>query len=621
VRPLAVALALVALAGPASGGDLESHVDGLLGGLMRTHRIPGAVVVVVRDGEVALAKGYGVADLATARPVDPERTLFRVASVSKLFVATAVMQQVERGRLDLDADVNGWLRDLRVPDAFGAPITLRHLLTHTAGFDDRHLRTADPLEAPPIPLGRYLAARLPPRVLPPGAMISYSNHGYGLAGHLVEVAAGVPFASYAEREIFQPLGMTRSRFGFDAPAPADLARPYAWRGGRHEDLGFDRLRFAPAGALVTTGADIARFMLAQLAGGRLGEARILSEASAREMQRAQVRLAADLPGWCLGFEERERNGVRVRAHGGSWRGFGTDLVLAPDAGVGWFVSTNLDFSTPFMQAFRDGMFDAFFPRPPAPPPAPPADFAARAARYTGSYLSNRRVRSDFMKLGAFTTGLRVSHEPDDTLRIAFADGAQPPLRVVEAERDRFESLDRRERVEFRTDATGRATHLFFGPIAFDRARAFESPLAHAVAGAACAALLAATLGGWALGSVARRVAGGARSPVPRATRAMGGLVCGLELATLVGVAHELLDVRLWDLLIAVPPRLEAMLWLPVLAAPLVAALTALAARGLRPGARAPLARLHLALLVVAAWTVLAGCAWWRLWPFDLLGVG
>jgi hypothetical protein len=102
------------------------------------------------------------------------------------------------------------------------------------------------------------------------------------------------------------------------------------------------------------------------------------------MQRAQVRLAPDLPGWCLGFEERERNGVRAIAHGGSWRGFGTDLVLVPQRGLGWFVSTNLEFHVAFMQAFRDGMFDLFFPRPTAPPPAPPAGFAARAGRYTGT---------------------------------------------------------------------------------------------------------------------------------------------------------------------------------------------------------------------------------------------
>ncbi len=621
MRPLLAAFALVAAVSPAAGDTLESHVDGLIGGLMRTHRVPGAVVVVVSEGEVALVKGYGVADLESGRPVDPDRTLFRVASVSKLFVATAVMQQVERGRLELDADVNRWLRDLRVPDAFGAPVTLRQLLTHTAGFDDRHLRTADPLDAPAVPLGRYLAERLPPRVLPPGAMISYSNHGYGLAGHLVEIAAGLPFEAYAEREILGPLAMRRSRFGFDAPAPADLARPYAWRGGRHEDLGFDRLRFAPAGALVTTGADMARFMRMQLARGRLGDVRILSPESADAMQRAQVRLAPDLPGWCLGFEERERNGVRAIAHGGSWRGFGTDLVLLPHRGLGWFISTNLEFHVAFMQAFRDGMFDLFFPRPTAPPPAPPAGFAARAGLYTGSYLPNRRVRGDFMKLGAFTTGLRVSHEPDDTLRIAFADGSQPPLRVVEVAPQRFESLDRREHVAFRTDASGRATHLFFGPIAFDRARTFESPLPHAVVGTACAALLAATLAGWALGALARRAAGGAPSAAPRATRGVGGAVCFLELTALVFAVRELLSVRLWDLLVALPPRLDALLWLPVLATPLVAALTALAARGLRPGARAPLARLHLGLLVAAAWTVLAGCAWWRLWPFDLAGVG
>jgi CubicO group peptidase (beta-lactamase class C family) len=617
-------LALAAAPSPGRAADprLEAHLDGVLGALMETHRIPGAVAVVVRDGGVALAKGYGLADLASGRPVDPERTLFRVASVSKLFVATAVMQLVEQGKLELDADVNQTLRDFRVPAAFGAPVTLRRLLTHTAGFDDRHLGTAAPLAAEPVPLARYLAARLPPRVMPPGDLISYSNHGYGLAGHLVELASGVPFEAYVQREIFAPLGMAHSRFGFDAPAPRDLARPYALRGGRHEDLDYDRLRFSPAGALVTTGADIARFMLAQLGLGRLGDARILAEPTALEMQRTQHRLHPELPGWCLGFAEMSQNGVRAIGHGGSWRGFGTQLVLVPDADLGWFVSTNHDFHAPFHEALRNALFDHFFPRPPAPELAPPADFAARAERYAGSYLPSRRVRSDVMKLGAFVQEVRVAPQADGTLRVSTGPMAElPPLRLVELGPDRFVTLDRRDPVAFRADASGRVTHMFVGPTAFDRLSPWAAPRRHAALGAASAVLFAGTLVGFGLGALARRLGGAPPSPLGRGARGLACAVCAVDLVILVGVASQLLDVRLWDLLVAVPPALRAMLWLPLLALPLTLALPVAAARGFRPGARAPLARLHAAVLSAAALLVLAGCAYWRIWPFDLSGPG
>src|SRR5262249_1727341 len=113
--------------------------DSLMSAALEKHHIPGAVLAVVQDGRIAFARGYGFADLESRVPVDPQRTVFRVASVSKLFPATAVMQLVEHGRLDLDADVNHYLRRFQVPPAFGKPVTLFDLLTHTGGFDESNL--------------------------------------------------------------------------------------------------------------------------------------------------------------------------------------------------------------------------------------------------------------------------------------------------------------------------------------------------------------------------------------------------------------------------------------------------------------------------------------------------
>jgi CubicO group peptidase (beta-lactamase class C family) len=144
-------------AGPQDPAELAVFLDGLLGGLMEERHIPGAVVLVVKDGSVFFAKGYGFADLETKRPVDPETTLFRVFSVSKLFTATAVMQLVEQGKLDLHADVNQYLDSFSLEERFGKPVTLANLLTHTGGFDDALLGSIQPLEREPVPLGKYLA--------------------------------------------------------------------------------------------------------------------------------------------------------------------------------------------------------------------------------------------------------------------------------------------------------------------------------------------------------------------------------------------------------------------------------------------------------------------------------
>jgi CubicO group peptidase (beta-lactamase class C family) len=115
--------------------DVEAWLDGLMPYALQRGGIPGAVVVVVKDGSVLFQKGYGYAEVKHRVPVDPERTLFRPGSISKLFTWTAVLQLVEQGKLDLDADINRYL-DFRIPPAFGKPITLRDCMTHTPGFEE-----------------------------------------------------------------------------------------------------------------------------------------------------------------------------------------------------------------------------------------------------------------------------------------------------------------------------------------------------------------------------------------------------------------------------------------------------------------------------------------------------
>jgi CubicO group peptidase (beta-lactamase class C family) len=429
VLRIGLVLLAVLAAAPAAGAlgpEDEARLDGLFAGLMETHHIPGAVLMVVEDGRVVLSKGYGVADLETRSPVDPQATLFRVASISKLFVATAVMQQVELGRLDLDADVNGYLESFQLEPTYDQPVTLRHLLTHTGGFDDRFLRTAQPLERTPTPLGEYLARDMPPRVMPPGKTISYSNHGYALAGYLVERVSGVPFAEYVRREILMPLGMDRSSFGIPTPLPATLARPYVWRAGRHVELGYDRLLDFPAGDLVTCGADLARFLLAHLDGGRFGTARILPEARIEEMHQQQVTMAEGLAGWSLGFSVVDRPPLSARAHGGSWRGFGSHAVIVPERNLGWFVSTNHDFHPAFFDALRRGLWETLVPGPRPDPPLPSPDFAERAGDYVGSYVANRRVRSTVLKLGELLFEMHLSL--DETGALVLAAGSVRPGR-------------------------------------------------------------------------------------------------------------------------------------------------------------------------------------------------
>ena len=196
---------------PLAAADLETFFDGILPLQLERSDIAGASVLVMKDGNVLLQKGYGYADVKTKKPVDPAATIFRLASISKLFTWVSVMQLVEQGKLDLDADVNRYL-DFQIRPAFNKPITLRNLMTHTGGFEEvmNDLIVTDPKKA--VSLRDYLVHNQPRRLFPPGEIPAYSNYGVGLASYIVQRASGQPFEQYAEEHIFTPLGMTHSSF-------------------------------------------------------------------------------------------------------------------------------------------------------------------------------------------------------------------------------------------------------------------------------------------------------------------------------------------------------------------------------------------------------------------------
>jgi CubicO group peptidase (beta-lactamase class C family) len=350
---------------------LGAALDAVVPAQMARRHLPGAVVVVAdRDGAL-LARGYGVADLERADPVDPATTAFRVASVSKLFTATAVVQLHERGRLSLDEDVNRALRRFQVPATFPEPITLRHLLTHTAGLAERFLGHRARTREGQLALGDYLAGRLPARFAPPGRIVSYANHGMALAGLVVEEASGRPFPRYVAEEILLPLGMTSSGFGMEPALVARLATGYVFAGGRHFPVPVDFRHETPSGSLITTGADMARFLAAQLRGGELDGARILAPESVAAMHARAFGHHPRQAGVGLGFLERRVGGLRAVGHDGDIIGWSARCLLVPERGLGLFVAhTGADTSKDFADRVTEAVFGA----------APSAGLAPAAGR-------------------------------------------------------------------------------------------------------------------------------------------------------------------------------------------------------------------------------------------------
>jgi CubicO group peptidase (beta-lactamase class C family) len=381
---------------------------------MARRQIPGAVFVFVAGGEIAVACGFGAAQLDPRRPVDPDRTVFRLASVSKTITATAALQLVESGRLDLHTDVNKYLRSFQLAAQHG-PITLHHLLTHTAGFDERLTGAAARSFDEVKPSARYLAESMPPTFIAPGRVISYSNHGFALVGHLVEEVSGRPFAEYVRQEIFEPLGMLRSG-SMTARIPEEFAIAYEFEGGQHRALAPDYLQVSSAGSFFTTGTDMGRFLIAQLRGGAYHDRRILRPETVELMHAQHFVQLPDTSGWAYGWWEDTRNNQRALLHNGGGKGFRAQLYLLPAQGAGFFLAYNLAdrheegellevFTTQFRQRFVPG-----------PQRVGQAAFEPEATeRFTGDYLYVRRARTTPEKMIAIVNRVRIGRAVDGAL--------------------------------------------------------------------------------------------------------------------------------------------------------------------------------------------------------------
>jgi CubicO group peptidase (beta-lactamase class C family) len=461
--------------------ELEAFLDGVIATELRDQHIAGATVAVVKDDSVLLVKGYGYADVDTHEPVDGERSLFRIASITKLFTWTAVMQLVEQGKLDLDVDVNTYL-DFKIPATYPQPITLRHLLTHTAGFeeDNRDFATADPAQI--RTMKEWLPKHIPARVQPPGKLSSYSNFGAALGGYIVERASGTPWEEYVERRILVPLGMTRTTARQPLPEQfqRDMAKGYHWRNGRFVAGPWQiATGAAPIGAISATAADMAKFMLAHLNYGRLGTTRILGESTSRLMQARAFSHDPRVAGMALGFYEQNANGLRIVGHGGDIATFHSDLVLIPAERLGIFVSYNTDTGAEVsFRPFLRTVLDHYFPVQ-RPVLTPPADFARRGARFTGIYQFNRHSETTFQKALGLTNGLAVEAGANGTLTLQSPLGT---MQLIEVEPLLFEDVLTGERVAFREDSvTKRITHAFIGfvPVmALERMAWWASPPLH-----------------------------------------------------------------------------------------------------------------------------------------------
>lgn len=616
-----------ALAQRQSDQRLADFVDGLVEGLRLRTPLEGVVVSVVQRDRVRLVRGWGRAGVDPERPADGEASLFRIGSVSKTFAYTAAMQLVAQGRIGLDDPVNDHLPEaLRIPDqGWPEPIRVRHLLSHTAGFEDTALghlfeREAEAVLAP----ADYLQRHRPARVRAPDTVAVYSNYGVALLGALIAQVAGLPFEDYVEQHLTGPLGMTSTTFREPLPAgdprridprlAARLADGFEVSGGIATARGFEFVSHgAAAGAASSSAADMARWMRMHLGDGELDGVRILPPGVAAAMREPLFANAAGAPAVLHGFLSERFGPVPAYGHGGATLRFMTAMALLPALDLGVFVSANSGNARGAVADIVRAIVEHVAPQARPTALAPAADTGS-LARYAGDYRGNRRAHtraeSAVMKLSG---DARVEVDPAGGLRLRLGSQA---LRLLPEQGSVFRQDNGNLRVAFEVGSDGRATAFVASPgiqrhvrVAFwDRAPVLAAALG-----------LAALVGGIRLAGAARR---GDRRRLParpglapvRALRLAGAVAWLVAVALAVQAGLDLAGRG--NTLVFDWPTSQA--WWALLALTVAAATTVLEVLALpavlRSRWRGPARLGHLAGVLVLV------LATWLLWRWNLLGM-
>lgn len=533
--------------GPRDPAEVEAFLDGVMVAHMESYHISGAVVAVVKDGQLFFAKGYGYADIEKKKPVIADKTLFRIGSTSKLFTWTAVMQLQEKGLIDLDADINTYLKKFKIPETFPQPISLTHLLTHTPGFEDHFTGLACRSPTDIIPLGEYLARHLPARVRPPGQLTAYSNHGTALAGFIVEVVSGMPFENYVEKNIFKPLDMLNSTFV--QPLPSHLAENmsvgYEYKNGQFEAKDFEILRsLAPAGSMSCTATDIAKFMIAHLNRGAYREKRILNDETVKRMHTQLFTNDPKTTGNAHGFWEYHYNHLRILDHGGDTVYFHSLLSLVPEKKIGFFVSYNTLPERNPRAALLKAFLNRYYPMPDTIELKPLTKAADNGwlQRFTGSFQLARSPYTTYEKVTGLFPFLNISTTKDGKLLARSKQWIQVEPLV-------FQEKGGQDTMVFKEDQEGNITHVFLSPIphsACIKLHGIHNPVYHYILLVICGILFISTWR-WPFAllyrKVCRRKNQKEKVQEPIWARLLAGIMSTLFILTFIGLIIVFSDVE------------------------------------------------------------------------------
>jgi len=400
---------------------LSEFIDGVVEAQRRGNRLSGVTVSVVQNDSLIFARGYGMADIEQRRPVLADSTLFRIGSVSKTYTWTAIMMLAEEGLLDLDTDVNQYLNEVNIKEAFGEPVTLRHLMSHRAGFEDT-IRLFAVADSDPRSRSELLSEHQPKRVYPPGHRTSYSNWGSALAAQIVEDVSGTPYKTFLQDRILDPLELNHTILDLpDEMSPEireNLAGGYKNSQGALNHQSFMQIGpYWPAGGIAATAIDMARWMKFHLNGGELDGVRLLSVESHQNMW---TRAYNDRPHGAdvsHGFQDTPYRGLRLLGHAGGTAAFLTNMILVPELNLGVFISQNSAESYKPVMQFPNLVIDNIRGDSYQPFLLNESD-TDELNELTGTYLNNRRVFSTFAAVMGLTSVATLTPVSDQALMLS-----------------------------------------------------------------------------------------------------------------------------------------------------------------------------------------------------------
>lgn len=470
-----------------SSEEIKKFSDAFFAEKMKDYHVPGAAISVVKDGEICFMQGYGYADVENKKRVDPEKTLFGIASVSKLITATAVMQQYEEGKIDLNQDVNSYLKVFKIKETFSEPVTMKSLLTHTSGFNQYNIgigtRSTSKIES----LEDYLKTAIPKRAYAPGRFFSYSNQGMSLAGYIVQKVSGKPFADYVDEKIFVPLEMENSTFRqpLEPKLEANKAAGYSYWAQKKSLFKTQPMYYqaVPAGACYTTVSDMAHFMTAHLQEGFYHQYPLLKEETIQEMHKQQFTHHPKMPGQAYGFWESNSHGQRGLFHTGTSDGYASLMYLIPEQHIGFMLCYNMA-TDKLRSDFLNSFLDKFFPEGEAEKIVPIQAYKERVKAFEGLYWGVEKPKYTLDKLEVLMSDglVRAKAQKDGSLKLTDYYGT-PMGEYVETEENIFTKTDGKQTIAFRQEkGTKHPKYLLIKNNAFTKVSWYESPTPYVGAG-------------------------------------------------------------------------------------------------------------------------------------------